>query len=94
MIDLARRAGAERVILNGSFVTNIMEPNDVDCVVLLRRRGPQGRAALRELRNGLPFLDIAITGPKRFSLYVNRLFAADRDCVAKGMVEVALDAPQ
>jgi len=48
--------------------------------------------ALKELRGGLPFLDIAIAAPKRFELYVKRLFAADRFEVVKGMVEVQLDA--
>jgi hypothetical protein len=33
MVDLAMRAGAERIVLNGSFVTDIIEPNDVDCVL-------------------------------------------------------------
>jgi len=35
MIDLAVRAGVERVILNGSFVTDTIEPDDVDCVLLV-----------------------------------------------------------
>jgi hypothetical protein len=36
MVDSAAKAGAERIVLNGSFVTDIIEPNDVDCVVLFR----------------------------------------------------------
>ena len=35
MVDLARRAGVERIVLNGSFVTDIMEPNEVDCLLLI-----------------------------------------------------------
>jgi hypothetical protein len=60
MVDLARRAGAQRIVLNGSFVTDIMEPNDVDCVILL----PKGieNDAVVELRTGLPFLEIALVG--------------------------------
>jgi hypothetical protein len=34
------------------------------------------RTAFKELRAGLPFLDIAIAGPKRFAQYVTRLIAA------------------
>jgi hypothetical protein len=30
MIDLAVRAGVQRIVLNGSFATDIMEPNDVE----------------------------------------------------------------
>jgi hypothetical protein len=46
MIDLAKRAGVRRIVLNGSFVTDIIEPNDVDCALLVapgfpaRRRSP------------------------------------------------------
>lgn len=29
LVDLARRAGIERLIINGSFVTDVLEPNDV-----------------------------------------------------------------
>ena len=28
LVDLARRAGIERLIINGSFVTDALEPND------------------------------------------------------------------
>ena len=32
--EIAKRAGVQRLIINGSFVTAIVEPNDVDCVLL------------------------------------------------------------
>jgi hypothetical protein len=94
MVDLATRAGVERIILNGSFVTDIIEPNDVDCVLLFRPGLRVDVSAFKDLRAGLPFLDIAITGPKRFDQYVLRLFAADRLGMPKGMVEVIHNAPQ
>lgn len=94
MVDLAAKAGAERIVLNGSFVTDIIEPNDVDCVLLFRRGVRKDPGAFQELRAGLPFLDIAIAGPKRFEQYVARLFAADRHGLSKGMVEVLNDAPE
>jgi hypothetical protein len=34
MVEQAHKAGVMRIVLNGSFVTDIMEPNDVDCVLL------------------------------------------------------------
>jgi hypothetical protein len=34
MVELAARTGVRRIVLNGSFVTDIMEPNDVDCLLL------------------------------------------------------------
>lgn len=34
LVDLARRAGVQRIVMDGSFVSTNPEPNDVDCVVL------------------------------------------------------------
>ena len=48
MVDLAVRAGVQRIVLNGSFVTDIMEPNDVDCVLLFT---PSGRRSGRPSSN-------------------------------------------
>lgn len=90
MVDLAERAGAERIILNGSFVTDIIEPNDVDCLLLIGPGYPDDPTAEEELENGLPFLDIAIVGQEDFGRFVERIFAADRRGVLKGMIEVTL----
>jgi len=88
MVDLARRAEVERIILNGSFVTDIIEPNDVDCVLLFLRAQPRDAAAIEELRDGLPFLEMKLVGQDEFDEYVNDTFALDRDGVPKGMIEV------
>jgi hypothetical protein len=88
MVDLSSKAGVQRIVLNGSFVTDIIEPNDVDCVLLIvpgMRRNP---VAMRELRKGLPFLDIALTDPGDFDEFVSVTFAADRMGMKKGMIEV------
>lgn len=90
MVDLAVRAGAGRVILNGSFVTDTMEPNDVDCVLLIGPGYPADRDVEEELEEGLPFLDIAIVGQADFDRFIGRIFAADRRGVPKGMIEVVL----
>jgi hypothetical protein len=87
LVELALRAGVQRIVLNGSFVTDIMEPNDVDCVLLVGS-GRGDRSALRELRKGLPFLDIAIVRGRAFDEYVHSVFAADRSGAPKGMIEV------
>jgi len=88
MVDLARRAGARRIVLNGSFVTDIMEPNDVDCVLLFTRGGRKDSAAFKALRDGLPFPGMALVFQDDFDKMVNVVFASDRHGVAKGMVEV------
>jgi hypothetical protein len=70
-----------------SFRTHL-QPRDVDCVLLMKPHGQGDRTALRELRTGLPFLDIAVVRTRAFDEYVHSVFAADRTGVAKGMVEV------
>ncbi len=90
MIDLAVRLGVSRIVLNGSFVTDIMEPNDVDCVLL----APASRAARMdletELEEGLPFLDVYLADQDEFDVFTRRVFAFDRDRQSKGMIEVRL----
>jgi hypothetical protein len=90
IIDLAIRAGAKRIVLNGSFVTDIMEPNDVDCVLLFARGKRKDRKAFRELKRGLPFLDISVVNQRDFDSLVGKFFAADREGLPKGMIEVLL----
>ena len=88
MIDLARRAGVHRIILNGSFVTDIIEPNDVDCVLLSLPGQQRDQSAIKELQEGLPFLSVAIVDEDGFDQLVSRFFATDRLGRCKGMIEV------
>jgi hypothetical protein len=88
MVELAARAGVQRIILNGSFVTDIIEPDDVDCVLLVGPRRQKQRAALKKLRKGLPFLTIVIARPRMFDEYVNDIYATDRSNITKGMIEM------
>jgi hypothetical protein len=91
LVDLAVRAGVQRIVLNGSFVTDIIEPNDVDCVLLVLPGKPKDLKAFRELRSGLPFVDAAIVRSNlRFDQYVRGIFAADRLGASKGVIEVIL----
>jgi hypothetical protein len=89
MIDLAKRAGVQRIVLNGSFISDRMEPNDVDCVLLIPPRKPQDAQALRELRSGLPFIDMAIVrSARRFDEYLQSIYGTDRVGSPKGVIEV------
>jgi len=87
MVELAARAGVQRIVLNGSFVTDIIEPNDVDCVLLVADSVVDA-AAEDELLKGLPFLEIALVGAEDFDELVNLTFASDRYGVSKGMIDV------
>ena len=89
LVDLAGRAGVQRIVLNGSFISDIMEPNDVDCVLLVPPGRPKDLQAFRELRAGLPFLDFALVrNQKRFDEYVNGIFGKDRFQLPNGAIEV------
>jgi serine/threonine protein kinase len=88
--ELARRAGVRRLIVNGSFVTDVLEPNDVDCVLLIGAEFPRDPAAEVELRQGLPFIDLHVVGQQDFDLFVATIFGTDRAMVPKGVVEVTL----
>lgn len=89
-MDLARRAGVARLVINGSFTTEAFEPNDVDCVLLVEAGFPRDEAAEAELVSGLPFLEINLVSQADFDVLVDTFFATDRQLLAKGMVEVIL----
>jgi hypothetical protein len=88
MVELGLRAGVQRIVLNGSFVTDIMEPNDVDCVLLIGRGFPADPIAEAELNAGLPFLEMKLVGQADFDDYVNVTFGTNRTGVPKGMIEI------
>jgi Family of unknown function (DUF6932) len=90
LVDLAQRAGAQRIVVNGSFVTDKLEPNDVDCVLLIGADFPRDAAAEAELLAGLPFINLELVDAEGFQQFTEKTFATDRNLVPKGMVEVIL----
>ncbi len=88
LVDLARRAGVRRIILNGSFATAALEPNDVDCALLIGPGFPQDAKAEADLIGGLPFLDIHLVRQDGWDELVGNIFATDRRLNPKGMIEV------
>lgn len=90
LVELARDARCDRLIINGSFVTDVDEPNDVDCALLIGPHYRQASSAENELLAGLPFLDIDLVRLPDFDIMVNRYYATDRNVIAKGMIEVLL----
>jgi hypothetical protein len=90
LVELAVRAGALRLVVNGSFVTSEPEPNDVDCVLLIDENFPRDALAEAELLDGLPFLDIEIVTQEGFDFLVETAFASDRHERPKGMIEILL----
>jgi hypothetical protein len=90
LVDMARRAGVLRLVINGSFVTDVFEPNDVDCVLLGETGFPSDIEAESNIINGLPFLEVQIVNQEGFDFFVETVFATDRDTIPKGMVEIIL----
>jgi hypothetical protein len=88
VVDLARRAGVRRIIVNGSFTTARLEPNDVDCALLIGPGFPLDERAEEELIEGLPFLDIHLVRQDGWDELVGIIFATDRRRNPKGMIEV------
>jgi hypothetical protein len=88
LVELAWRAGVLRIVVNGSFVTDKLEPNDVDCVLLIGPEFPQDAVAEAELLAGLPFINMELVDLGAFQQFTERTFASDRNFVLKGMVEV------
>ena len=67
-----------------------MEPNDVDCALLMGAVFPMDSAAEKELRKGLPFLDVSLVDQADFDYFINGFFAFDRLRKEKGLIEVIL----
>jgi hypothetical protein len=87
---MARRAGVLRLVINGSFVTDVFEPNDVDCVLLGDTGFPHDTMAESDIINGLPFLEVQLVNQEGFDFLVETMFSTDRDTIPKGMVEIIL----
>ena len=87
----ARKAGIERIIVNGSYVTTKTAPNDVDVVILPGTGYPRGELACEEQEARWPFLQILIaadeTDLEEWSL---QDFGTDRNRRVKGVIEVVL----
>jgi hypothetical protein len=88
LVDLARRAGVLRIVVNGSFVTDAYEPNDVDCALLIGPDYPRDSAADEELQQGLPFIQAEPLTAAAFDHFVQTFFGTDRRGAPKGLIEV------
>ena len=90
LVDLVMKAGVQPIVINGSFVTDAFEPNDVDCAVLPVADFPRDPTAAVDLSEGLPFIDLHLVEAKEFAILIEQLYATDRDSVPKGVIEVVL----
>ncbi len=86
--ELKKLAGVQRIVFNGSFVTDVSEPNDVDCAVLVNETFDWESVIVETLSEGLPFLVPVFSDNEDFEFLVGTVFASNRSAVAKGMIEV------
>ncbi len=90
-IDAARRMGTLRFIIDGSFVDDKPEPNDVDCVLLLAPDYPCDPAAARVIEEGIPFVQsILFRENDDLEEFLRLEFMTDRKGRPRGLVELQL----
>jgi hypothetical protein len=90
-IEAARRAGVRRLLVNGSFVTGKLAPNDVDVVFLPGPDYPRHGQELVASDVVWPFLQVIVAADDAdFEAWAIRQFATDRKGRPKGVVEVTL----
>ncbi len=60
----------------------------MDCVLLVGDGFPRDETAEAELLGGLPCINMELVDQEGFEQFTAKTFAADRDLVPKGMIEV------
>src|SRR5206468_999859 len=90
-IEAAKASGVRRLLVNGSFVTGKLAPNDVDVVILPGPDYPREGPKLDDEELVWPFLQIIVAADDAdFEAWATRQFATDRRKRPKGVVEVEL----
>lgn len=90
-IEAAKTTGVRRLLVNGSFVTGKLAPNDVDVVFLPGSDYPRHGQKLDGAELVWPFLQIIVAADDAdFEAWATRQFATDRRKRPKGVVEVML----
>ena len=79
------------MILNGSFVTDRREPQDVDCILVPGSAYTADSEAAFMLRVGLPYLSLEIiVTQEELDYFIREVFGSDRAGRVKGLIEVIL----
>jgi hypothetical protein len=87
-VTWAKEFGIERIVVNGSFVTGKLAPQDVDVIIL-----PGSQATLSALPNDLdfPFLQIILAADNvDLEAWAINDFGTDRKGRSKGVIELIL----
>jgi hypothetical protein len=90
-IDWARQAGVQRLIVNGSYVTDARPPQDLDLVILPGSDYPNGQPSAADEEAIWPFLHVLVAADRDdLEAWAMRDFGTDRERRPKGVVEVIL----
>jgi hypothetical protein len=90
-VEWARRHGVRRLIINGSFVTDKPDPNDVDVVLLPDGNERQQDVGFESEPQAWPFLQILFAADDAdLERWARDDFGTDREGRDKGVVEVIL----
>ena len=89
-VQWSRNAGILRMVVDGSFVTSRVSPNDVD-VVILPPAGFPLSGALEETERLWPFIHVIVaTDQADLEKWARVDFSTDRKGVIRGVVEFVL----
>lgn len=90
-IEWAKRAGVRRLIINGSFVTDKVDPNDVDVVILPGTDYPRHESPLSDATTMWPFLHVLVAADDAdLENWALGDFGTDRAGQTKGVLELIL----
>ena len=90
-IGWARLSGVHRVVVNGSFVTAKVAPNDVDLIILPGPDFPLDQLPIPDEEVHWPFLQVLVAADEEdLEHWALQDFGTDRDQRPKGVVEVIL----
>jgi len=90
-VEWARSCGVLRLIVNGSFVTAKMAPNDVDLIILPGPDYPGDQPSVTDEEVRWPFLQVLVAADEDdLEHWAVQDFGTDRNQRPKGVVEVIL----
>jgi len=91
LVKWARAAGVARLLVDGSFVTDKTNPNDVDVVILRGADYPREELPVDEADKRWPCLHVQIAeDADDFLKWADVDFGMDRRLVHRGVVEIVL----
>jgi hypothetical protein len=90
-VQWARQAKVKRLVVDGSYVTAKISPNDADIVVLPEDEDPPQTESIRTMAEQWPFLHVIVAVDEAdFEQWARIDFGLDRKIRARGVVEILL----